>query len=228
MTSTTARREEVRSAPVVSGALARAGAAALLLALGGLAGAVGHAAEPIVGGPCEGCENVFVDLPEQLDWRSRIAPTDEPGEPLAIEGTVRSADGSAAPGIIVYAYHTDARGVYPPATTSHGRLRGWARTDANGRYRFDTIRPAAYPQRTAPQHVHMHVIEPGQATYYIDDIVFDDDPLLTPGHRRRMLRGRGGSALARPEKDSAGVWLVRRDITLGKDVPGYARRNRSQ
>lgn len=195
--------------------------AGVAVLVGFLLGCPGRATEPIVGGPCEGCEHVFVGMPERPEAQARIARADEAGEPLIIEGTVRSADGAAADGIIVYAYHTDAGGVYPPGKTAHGRLRGWARTDADGYYRFDTIRPGPYPGRDTPQHVHMHVIEPGKATYYIDDIVFDDDPLLTAAQRRRYGRARGGDGLAHPEKDAHGVWHVRRDITLGEAVPGY-------
>jgi protocatechuate 3,4-dioxygenase beta subunit len=160
-------------------------------------------------------------MPERLDSRANIAPGHEPGERLVIEGTVRTAGGAPAAGIIVYAYHTDAGGVYPRSATRHGRLRGWARTDASGSYRFDTIRPGAYPRRDIPQHVHMLVIEPGRGTYYIDDLVFEDDPLLTPGHRERMRRGRGDPGATRPKRDPEGVWHARRDIVLGRNIPGY-------
>lgn len=177
--------------------------------------------EPLLGGPCERCELVFEGMPAQPGSRARIAPAAEPGEAMVIEGTVTTAGGAPAAGITVYAYHTDAGGIYPRSTTLHGRLRGWAWTDASGHYRFDTIRPGAYPSRDNPQHVHMHVVEPGKGTYYIDDLVFDDDPLLTPAYRERVLRGRGGSGLTHPEKDAQGTWHVRRDITLGKNVPGY-------
>jgi protocatechuate 3,4-dioxygenase beta subunit len=181
--------------------------------------------EPIVGLPCEGCEAVFDGIPTTLDAAARIAPAAEPGVPMRLEGTVRDATGVPAPGIVVYGYHTDASGVYPKgarATTEaarrHGRLRGWARTGVDGRYRFDTIRPAAYPSRGAPEHVHLHVIEPGRATYYIDDVEFEDDPLLTPARRRRP--GRGGPGIARPRREN-GTWVVTRDIALGRGVTGY-------
>ena len=100
----------------------------LILLLGILIGGACSADEPIIGGPCEGCEHVFVGLPDTLSWRARIAPGDEPGEALVIEGTVRTPDGNPAAAIIVYAYQTDANGIYPRGTTRHGSLRAWTRT----------------------------------------------------------------------------------------------------
>lgn len=208
-------------------------ALAAVLALGPLAARAQETGvsgtEPVIGGPCEGCEAVFQALPEMLSPRARIAPAGEPGEPMRIVGTVTRADGSPAPGIVVYAYHTDARGIYPeperpvaPAADRHGRLRGWASTDEEGRYRFDTIRPAGYPDSEIPAHVHMHIIEPGCCTYYLDSIEFEDDPLLTDEEREAHATGRGGSGLVDPRRDDRGVWVVTRDIVLGHRVPGYA------
>lgn len=183
---------------------------------------------PIIGLPCEGCEAVFDGLPDTLTSTGRIAPPHEPGEPMRIHGTAHDQSGRAAPGVIVYAYHTDAGGIYPPddelrgqAAYRHGRLRGWVKTDERGRYRFDTIRPAGYPGRDTPAHVHMHVIEPGCCTYYIASIHFDDDSRLAARERARMVEGRGGSGLVQPTKDENGVWVVTRDIVLGQGVPGY-------
>ena len=177
--------------------------------------------EPILGGPCEGCENVFVGLPDTLTSQARLAPIDEPGDAMVIEGTVRGLDGKPAPNIIVYAYQTNALGLYPTGTTRHGSLRAWVETDELGHYRFDTIRPGGYPGSGLPEHVHMHVIEPGTGTYYIDDVVFDDDPRLTLEEQKSYEDGRGGSGLTSPKKDDAGVWWVRRDIFLGAGIPGY-------
>lgn len=188
------------------------------------------AREPIVGLPCEGCEAVFEGMPAELGWSGRIAPEGEPGEPLVIEGTVFGDGGAPAPGTIVYAFHTDARGLYPPdegvpgtAGASHGRLRGWVRADAYGRYGFETMRPAGYPDSTLPQHVHMHVIEPGCCTYYIDDLLFDDDPRLTPRVRQELITGRAGPGLTVPQRDEQGRWKVTRDIHLGVAIPGHPR-----
>jgi protocatechuate 3,4-dioxygenase, beta subunit len=182
-------------------------------------GPAAGASEPVIG-PCDGCEWVFRELPSQLDSHGRIAPAQEPGEPLTLSGTVFDTDGTPATGIVVYGYQTDAGGLYPRGSTRHGRLRGWVRTGVDGGYRFDTIRPGAYPDGREPEHIHLHVIEPGRGTYYIDDVVFEGDPRLSTRHRRDPSSARGGSGLTRPQRDADGVWQVRRDIFLGRNIPG--------
>lgn len=199
-------------------------AACIVLACTVPAAAGGQAVEqvPVIGGPCEGCEAVFVGMPDSLSWHARIAPEDEPGEPMVIRGTVHGPDGEPAPGVVVYAYHTNARGEYPPneAYTGHarrhGELRAWVRTDGRGRYRFETIRPGSYPGRETPAHVHMHVIEPGCCTYYISSVRFRDDPLL-PDDARPSADARGGPGLVDPTREG-GVWVVERDIRLRRGL----------
>ena len=107
-----------------------------------LSSATGH--EPTVGGPCEGCEAVFQGLPLNLSPEARITPLGETGEPLQISGRVLDANGKPVRGIVVYAYQTDAEGIYPraegfhgQAAQRHGLLRGWAQSDGDGRYRFE-------------------------------------------------------------------------------------------
>jgi protocatechuate 3,4-dioxygenase beta subunit len=185
-------------------------------------------------GACEGCFGLgaYEGMPATISSVSRIAPLGEPGEPLVITGRVFGAGGKPRRGIIVYAYHTNQRGIYPAPdpprsqeSNFHGRLRGWAVSDAKGRYTFQTIRPASYPDTTITQHVHMHIIEPGCATYWIDEILFTDDPFFkqrSPEDIARENPGRGGSAITTPKRDASGTWHVTRDIYLGKNIPGYA------
>lgn len=191
-----------------------------------------QARERIVGLPCEGCETVFDGLPatiQSIPSSAVLAGAGEPGDRMLLTGTVRDGAGRAVAGTIVYAYHTDARGLYRADASlrgrgalRHGVLRGWARTDASGRYAFTTIRPAPYPSRDLPAHVHLHIIEPGRCTYWIDDVLFTDDPLLTPAQRRALATGRGGDGIVTPLRDGPAAWRVTRDIVLGANVPGYA------
>jgi hypothetical protein len=180
--------------------------------------ALSDSREPVIGGPCEGCDWVYDDLPSKLASNARIAPKNEPGVPLVIDGVVKDLRGAPRANVIVYAYHTNAASIYPPARNRHGTLKGWALTDASGRYRFDSIRPAAYPGRSIPEHVHMHVIEPGAGTYYLDELRFLDDTLLTAANRDTTQRA--GSGLVMPVLRD-GVWQARRDIELGRNIPGY-------
>ncbi|PWK53297.1 hypothetical protein [Pleionea mediterranea] len=178
------------------------------------------AQEPVIGGPCQGCELVFVGMPAQLKTSSRIGTADEKGEPLVLSGIVYNSDQTPASDIIVYAYQTDANGKYPSGSTQHGSLRGWAVTDQKGWYQFKTIRPQAYPGRDIPQHIHLHIIEPNKGTYYIDDVTFSDDPLLTAESRQKKTC-RGGCGESHPKRNEQGVWYVSRDITLGEAITNY-------
>lgn len=192
-----------------------------------------EAHERLVGGPCEGCEAVFQGRPAALSASARIAGEGEPGEPLVLEGVVVNGAGKPRPGVIVYAYQTNARGVYPPDTRfrgqaagRHGLLRGFARTDRNGKYRFETIRPASYPGQSVPQHIHMHVVEPGRCHYYIADLRFTDDPLMKGQGGERNPRGGRGIVTprrSRPDSGRPATWMARRDIVLGAGISDYAR-----
>lgn len=182
---------------------------------------------PPVGVYCDGCELIHAGRPAAPGWRARIAAPSEPGTPLQLRGTIFQRDGrTPAAGVVLYAYHTDARGHYVPpdhrgaGLTRHGRLRGWIRTGRDGRYRFDTIRPAPYPGRGTPEHVHAVVGEPGRNEYYIDAYEFDDDPLLAAELRHRPRERRGGSGIVHPRRSGSG-WLVERDIVLGRNIPHY-------
>ena len=93
------------------------------------------------------------------------------------------------------------------------------KTDVNGKYTFYTFRPGAYPDRGAPEHIHPIVKEPTKNEYYLDDYLFDDDPILTSSERSKQ-RKRGGSGIVKPELKE-GIYLVRRDIVLGLNIPNY-------
>lgn len=177
---------------------------------------------PVVGGPCDRCEHVFEGMPEDLSSTAVVAAPDA-GEPLHLRMQVLDPGGIPASGVVVYAYQTDAGGIYPGRSVQapHGTLRGWARSDDRGFVAFETIRPGSYPDSRVAQHIHLHVIEPGRCTYFISDVNFADDPLLSPLARRRADRARGGDGVVEPRLED-GVWEAERSIHLGRNVPGYA------
>lgn len=169
---------------------------------------------------CEGCEGARERDPAALTWRAAMAGPDEPGERMIILGRTLSADtGEPVPNVVIYAYQTNAEGLYANGTPEtewsrrHGRLRAWVRTGDDGRYRFDTIKPAPYPNTTLPAHVHLTVLEASYPPYYIDDIVFDGEVGVTPAYRAAQ-EFRGGGAIITPTRSDSGVLTVTRDIRL--------------
>jgi protocatechuate 3,4-dioxygenase beta subunit len=63
-------------------------------------------------------------------------------------------------------------------------LKGWAVTDAQGRFEFRTIRPAPYPGRAIPAHIHLSFVT-SSCGRQSSEVMFDDDPLGTPEYRQR-------------------------------------------
>jgi protocatechuate 3,4-dioxygenase beta subunit len=85
---------------------------------------------------------------------------------------LRNVVGTAAAGAIVFAYHTDRGGLYDdPSKGPHSwRLRGWARTDREGRFTFETIRPGSYPNSNNPPHVHFTAFLPNGERYHAGEL----------------------------------------------------------
>ncbi|HET7291327.1 MAG TPA: protocatechuate 3,4-dioxygenase [Vicinamibacteria bacterium] len=138
-------------------------------------------------------------VPAALSWRARLAPAGEPGSPLVVSGTVFAPDGrTPAAGVTVYAYHTDATGLYHPNGVSvPPRLRGWMKSDAAGRFELRTIRPAPYPSGGVPAHVHFVLFGGGYPRQWTDELVFDDDPSVNR-RTREHAAAMGGFGMVRP------------------------------
>ncbi len=181
-----------------------------------------------VGGGCEGCEAIF-ESPvafAQLNEVDTLMDFNQPGPKLVVSGTIYQKDGKTpAPGVVMYFYHTDQSGVYPTKggekgwEKRHGYLRGWIKTDKNGFYKFYTLVPASYPNSTNPKHIHPIIKENGKTAYWIDEFVFDDDPLLPKTERNRENPVGGSGVLKTVLKD--GVLHAERNIVLGLNVSGY-------
>jgi protocatechuate 3,4-dioxygenase beta subunit len=154
-------------------------------------------------------ERAQAQRPATLTSIARIAPEGEPGTPLVIHGRLFGADGATPlAGAIVFAYHTDRDGLYHRrgAAPHSWRLRGWAKTDADGRFEFRTIRPGSYPSRNTPAHVHFTVYT-ARERFHAGELRFADDPLVT-GAEREASRRAGDLGEVRPVRREAGAQHV--------------------
>jgi protocatechuate 3,4-dioxygenase beta subunit len=116
---------------------------------------------------------------------------DEPlGERITVSGRVLDEDGRPIRGTLVEIWQANAAGRYlhkndqhtaplDPNFTGEGRTL----TDEDGRYRFVTMRPGAYPWKNhynawRPQHIHFSLFGPAFATRLVTQMYFPGDPLL--------------------------------------------------
>lgn len=183
--------------------------------------------EPRIGGNCETCELIYVGMPKTINATDTSAGWQLPGPKLIVTGTVYKPDKKTpASDIILYYWQTDNKGIYAnkaglePKADRHGYIRGWVKTDKNGKYTIYTNRPASYPNSDAPAHIHMLVKEPTiKNEYYIDDIMFADDPLLPKG-TRDASEMKGGNGVVKVISKN-GIQRATRDIILGQNIENY-------
>jgi protocatechuate 3,4-dioxygenase beta subunit len=118
------------------------------------------------------------------------------GERIIVHGQLRDADGRPIPNSLVEVWQTNSAGRYPHHADRHPapldpNFTGVGRclTDAEGNYRFITLKPGAYPWRNhdnawRPAHIHFSLF--GQAftqrlitqMYFPGDPLFDQDPVF--------------------------------------------------
>ncbi len=131
--------------------LATAGAAGLLLPRG----ALGQAALQ----PTPACDDGDEPTPRQTEGpfftpdsplRANLREPGMAGTPIAVTGFVLTRACRPVPGALVEIWHADDSGRYDNVGY---RLRGHQFTDAEGRYRFETIVPGVYTGRTRHFHV---------------------------------------------------------------------------
>jgi protocatechuate 3,4-dioxygenase beta subunit len=131
---------------------------------------------------------------------SKIGPVDsdltrqhrgEPiGERIVLEGRVLDADGRPVPGTLIELWQANAAGRYIHKIDQHAAPldpnftgAGRALTDAEGRYRFVTIKPGAYPwlnhpNAWRPAHLHLSLFGQNFTTRLVTQMYFPGDPLL--------------------------------------------------
>jgi len=181
----------------------------------------------LVGGPCEGCEAILEYGNKKITAIETLPDFVEKGLKIKVTGTIyQNNEKIPAQGVILYIYHTDQNGIYPDKgeetswSKRHGYIRGWIKTDAEGRYTFFTLKPGVYPNRSAPAHIHLTILEPNGKYYWIGSYLFEGDTLLT---KRDLFEKspRGGSNGILSLKKEGDLWIGSRDFILGKNIPNY-------
>jgi protocatechuate 3,4-dioxygenase beta subunit len=176
--------------------------------------ALRHPTEPLVvvtqrltelTGPLLG-EGRVGELDHDLTRQHEVEPQ---GQRIIVHGRVLAEDGRPVPDTLVEVWQANAAGRYrhdndtwdaplDPGFTGAGR----ALTDAEGRYRFVTIKPGAYPWKNHPnawRPAHIHFSLFGRAftqrlvtqMYFPGDPLFFQDPIYNSvrdeNARRRMI-----------------------------------------
>ena len=112
------------------------------------------------------------------------------GQRIAVSGRVLDEDGRPVRRTLVEVWQANAAGRYLHRNDQHNAPidpnfpgEGHTLTDDEGRYRFVTIKPGAYPWRNhhnawRPQHIHFSLFGPAVATRVVTQMYFPGDPLL--------------------------------------------------
>ena len=129
-----------------------------------------------------------------------------PGRKIKVMGTIKNAEGSPVVSALVYMYQTDSRGWYAADASHvlmnegdmrHARLFGYVRTDKDGKFELQTIKPAGYPRSDLPAHIHVHVWAEGYRSF-VNEFLFDDDERLVGSIRSEAVRNQ--FMISKPEK----------------------------
>ncbi|MEP6514202.1 MAG: hypothetical protein ABJA79_10045, partial [Parafilimonas sp.] len=150
----------------------------------------------------------------------------EHGPKMVISGVIYNADSKTpAKDVVLYVYHTDQTGHYtnklnePGWPGRNGYIKGWMKTNEKGEYKFYTLKPAPYPGAKIPAHIHPVIKESDKNEYWIDEYLFDDDPLLTSSEKNKQEQ-HGGSGIIHFEQKN-GMLIGTRNIILGRNIPNY-------
>jgi protocatechuate 3,4-dioxygenase beta subunit len=112
------------------------------------------------------------------------------GERIIVTGRVLDEDGRAVRNTLVEIWQANASGRYLHAVDQHPapldpNFTGAGRTftDDEGRYKFVTIKPGAYPWRNhhnawRPAHIHFSLFGPALVTRLVTQMYFPGDPLF--------------------------------------------------
>ncbi|MCA3563331.1 MAG: protocatechuate 3,4-dioxygenase subunit beta [Methylocystis sp.] len=112
------------------------------------------------------------------------------GERIIVAGRVLDEDGRPVPNTLIEVWQANAAGRYVHAVDQHPAPldpnftgAGRAVTDAEGRYRFVTVKPGSYPWRNhhnawRPAHIHLSLFGASFLSRMVTQMYFPGDPLF--------------------------------------------------
>jgi protocatechuate 3,4-dioxygenase, beta subunit len=139
-----------------------------------------------VTGPLLG-EDRLTERDADLTAQAEVEPM---GQRIIVQGQVRDSDGRPVPHTLVEVWQANAGGRYRhlgdqwPAPLDPGFIGvGRTLTDADGRYRFTTVKPGAYPwgnhhNAWRPAHIHFSLFGRAFTQRLVTQMYFPDDPLF--------------------------------------------------
>ena len=139
-------------------------------------------------GPVYGHESV---APGDSDLTQCARVSADPiGERIVVAGRVIDENGKPVPNTLIEIWQANAAGRYIHVNDQHNAPldpnffgAGRCVTDSDGRYKFYSIKPGAYPwgnhaNAWRPAHIHLSLFGPTIATRLITQLFFPGDPLL--------------------------------------------------
>jgi len=129
-------------------------------------------------------------LREHEDDMTRFGGGEAVGERIIVGGRVLDEDGRPVRDALVEVWQANAAGRYVHASDQHDAPLdphfsglGATVTDDEGRYRFMTIKPGAYPWRNhhnawRPAHIHLSLFGNAYAQRLVTQMYFPGDPLM--------------------------------------------------
>lgn len=144
------------------------------------------------------------------------------GERIIVTGRVLDEDGRPVPNTLLEIWQANASGRYVHRWDQHDAPldpnffgAGRCMTDDEGRYRFISIKPGAYPwgnhhNAWRPAHIHFSLFGPSYLTRLVTQMYFPGDPLLSldpiynevPAGARELLISRFSIDVTQP------VWAL--------------------
>lgn len=140
-----------------------------------------------VTGPADAWDRLMGPAMADMTAQHRGEPQ---GQRIVVTGRVLDEAGKPVPNTVVEIWQANAAGRYihakddwPAPLDPNFSGAGRVVTDEQGRYRYVTIRPGAYPwgnhkNAWRPAHIHLSLLGPAFSTRLVTQMYFPDDPLI--------------------------------------------------